>query len=149
MQKNREGFFVGEFERECTSCGCIFKKTSKTVTICNSCNTKRVKSNSTENKMLMRAKSRAKKNGLDFNIDISDIVIPDICPVFGTKLEEFKGASGGRPSSPALDRIDNSLGYVKGNVMVLSHLANQMKGSATAEELFKFANWVCQVTGRK
>lgn len=142
MQRNREGFLVGELERECTNCGKIFKKTSKTVTLCNECNSNRVKASSTEYKMLARAKNRSKINGLEFNIDLEDIVVPEFCPILGLKLDEFKGKSGGRPNSPALDRIDNSKGYVKGNVMVISHLANQMKASANAEQLLSFANWV-------
>ena len=92
--------------------------------------------------MLARAKNRSKINGLEFNIGLEDIVVPEFCPVLGVKLDEFKGKSGGRPNSPALDRIDNSKGYVKGNVMVISHLANQMKASANAEQLLSFANWI-------
>lgn len=142
MKLNREGYLVGEFTRECTACGTVFKKTSKTVTVCNRCNSNRVKSNSTESKMLARAKGRAKRNNLDFNIELQDLVVPKYCPILGLKLEEFRGACGGRPNSPALDRIDNSKGYVKGNVMVISHMANQMKSSANREELLKFAKWI-------
>lgn len=142
MLKNREGFLVGEFERECTKCGTIFNKTSKTVTLCNKCNTERVKSTSTESKMFRRAKSRAIRDNIPFDIEISDIVIPKICPILGLELEVFCGGSGGRPNSPALDRIDNSKGYTKGNVAVISHMANQMKSSADEKLLIKFAEWV-------
>lgn len=140
--KNREGFFVGETERECTKCGSIFSKTSKTVTLCPACNTKRVKASPPENKMLARAKGRAKQRGIEFNIELSDIEIPEFCPILGLKLETFSGGCGGRPNSPALDRVDNTKGYVKGNVSVISHQANQMKSSASAEELLKFAKWI-------
>lgn len=142
MKRNREGFLVGDDHRECTLCGSIFKKTSKTVTLCNVCNTERVKSTSPEKKMLSRARNRAKDRGLDFDISVDDILIPIKCPVLGIPLKQHKGRSGGQPDSPALDRIDNSKGYVKGNVVVISHLANQMKSSATKEELIKFAEWI-------
>ena len=142
MKRNREGFLVGELQRECTKCGTIFNKTSKTVSLCNSCNSTRVKCFTPEYKMLARAKGRATRKGMEFNLDLSDIQIPDYCPILNIKLESHRGSSGGQPNSPALDRIDNNKGYVKGNIMVISNLANQMKASASKEELILFAKWV-------
>lgn len=92
--------------------------------------------------MWRRAKSRAVKSGVAFDIEVSDIIIPELCPILRIPLIVFKGRSGGEHNSPALDRVDNTLGYVKGNVQVISHLANCMKSSASPEELIKFANWV-------
>jgi hypothetical protein len=51
----------------------------------------------------------------------------------GLKLEQGNGKS--TASSPSLDRIDSSKGYVKGNVRVISHRANLLKNNATVEEL--------------
>lgn len=147
MGVNREGYFVGEFERECTSCGTLFKKTSKTVTLCNKCNSNRVKGQSSEQKMLQRARGRAREKGIEVNITLEDIMIPEFCPILGIKLEAYKGRSGGNPESPALDRIDNRFGYIKGNVMVVSHLANMMKSSASTEQMIKFAEWVIKTHG--
>ncbi len=140
--KNREGFTVTDKERECTKCGTMFPNKSKTVTLCPKCNSERVKAESQEKKMFRRAKARAKERGLEFNLDHSDISIPTHCPVLGFELVCHKGRSGGNPNSPALDRIDNSKGYVKGNVMVVSHRANMMKVDASPEELVMFAEWV-------
>ena len=144
MKRNREGNLVGEHTRECSkkTCGNVFTITSKTVTLCPTCNSERVKSEALEKKMLRRARSRAKERGLEFDIDLSDIHIPTHCPVLGIELVAHKGRSGGNPNSPALDRIDNTKGYVKGNVMVVSHRANMMKVDASPEELLKFADWV-------
>ena len=39
----------------------------------------------------------------------------------------------GKPihGSPTIDKINPKMGYTKGNVMVVSHLANSMKRDAT------------------
>lgn len=85
--------------------------------------------------MLNAAKDRAKVKKLDFNIDINDIIIPDICPIFGVKLERKTR------HAPSLDRMDASLGYIKGNVWVISKFANTMKNNATLPELKAFGKW--------
>lgn len=142
MKKNREGFLVSENERECTKCHTIFPRTSKTVTICPKCNSERVKSGTVQYKMYSRAKSRATSNNLEFNISMKDIIIPEVCPVFGFKLECRIGKAGGQKNSPALDRIDPTKGYIKDNIRVISHLANMMKSHATESELLIFAKWI-------
>lgn len=92
------------------------------------------------------AKTRAKKKGLEFTIDKSDIIIPDICPYFGQKLTV--DSIGYNPWFPSLDRIDSSKGYIKGNVEVISTLANRMKWDATAEQLIDFAKGVLRKVGK-
>lgn len=139
---NRNGYLVSETHRECVVCSEIYEITCKTNTRCKKCNCERVKSTSPENRMLARARSRATESKMDFNIDIDDIVIPEKCPILGIPLVIHRGSSGGKPASPSLDRVDNNLGYVKGNVIVLSHLANMMKSSASAENLVTFAEWI-------
>ena len=86
--------------------------------------------------MWLKAKQRAKKYGLDFNIDVSDIQIPKICPILEVPLEF--GVERDYEYSPSLDRIDTTKGYIKGNVAVISKKANSMKNNATEEELQKF-----------
>ena len=90
------------------------------------------------------ARYRAIKRGLEFDIDITDVVIPAVCPVLGIPLviADGTGKPGGRMDSPSLDRIDNTKGYVKGNVQVISHMANSMKFTANKEQLLAFAKWI-------
>ena len=83
-----------------------------------------------------KAKDRAQKYGLDFNIEESDIIIPEMCPILEVPLEF--GTKGNYEFSPSIDRIDNSKGYVKGNIQIISKKANSMKNSASAEELRTF-----------
>lgn len=93
--------------------------------------------------LIRAAKQRAKKRGLEFNIDYEDVVVPKFCPILGIPLIVGVGSGyGGNQNSPSLDRIDNSKGYIKGNVQVISHLANSMKSTADKETLIKFANWI-------
>jgi hypothetical protein len=87
-------------------------------------------------KLWKLAKSRATKKKWEFNIEPSDIVIPEFCPVLGIRLQS-NSRSGPIHSSPTIDRIDSSLGYVKGNIRVISHRANQLKSNATVDELEK------------
>lgn len=132
--------------RKCTKCDTVFKKTSEKVTLCNECNSNRVKSMSPEWRMHQRAKFRVKTTGKEFTIEVSDIVIPSHCPILGIPLE-IQSKSGGTINSPSLDRIDSSKGYTKDNIQVISRLANQMKANADKEQMIKFAEWILKTFG--
>lgn len=88
--------------------------------------------------IFFKAKERAAKDFIDFSIEIDDIVIPEKCPYLEIPLTHSLG-KGQLPSNSSLDRIDSSKGYVKGNVQVISRLANTMKSNATNEQLETFA----------
>ena len=79
------------------------------------------------------AKSRAKSRGLEFNIEKEDLELPEVCPVFGIPIIPARGYR--TDNSPSLDRIDNTKGYVKGNVRIISWLANCRKGDLTIEQV--------------
>lgn len=91
-------------------------------------------------KLFRNAKSRAKKSNLEFSITENDIIVPEYCPILGMKLEENKRMS--KSNSFSLDRIDSSKGYIKGNIQVISHRANQIKNDSTIEELEKLINYL-------
>lgn len=95
-----------------------------------------------EKLILGRVKSQAKIKKVPFNLKLEDIVIPECCPVLGMKLERNFGGRGNSPSSPSVDRIVPSKGYVVGNIIIMSQQANVMKNNATLEELERFADWV-------
>lgn len=86
-----------------------------------------------ERYLLLFARTRAKQAGLPFSIDISDVIIPPTCPALGIPL--VKGTREDSDASPSLDRVRDELGYVKGNVAVISKRANRIKNNSTADEL--------------
>jgi hypothetical protein len=92
-----------------------------------------------EKYIVRNAKSRAKKKGLPFNITISDIIIPKTCPILGTPI--FKSIGTKTQNTPSLDRIKPMLGYVKGNIQIISHLANLMKQDASLEQIVCLGDW--------
>jgi hypothetical protein len=92
-----------------------------------------------ESEMLSRVRARARLRGLDFSLTLDDITIPDICPVLGIPLK--KGIGVACDNSPELDRIKNDIGYVPGNVMVISRRANRIKNDATVDELLTIASF--------
>ena len=91
-----------------------------------------------------RIRSRAREKNLEFNLTLHELtkLFPNdmICPVMGIKMEF--GDITGRNTSPSIDRVDPSKGYISGNLQVMCKLANSMKQNATNEELIKFANWI-------
>ena len=102
-------------------------------------NRKRSRVTHREAGMLSRCKHRAKQNNLPFNLSLEDIVIPKRCPVLDIEIRQLsvddKPSKGYYPNAPSLDRIIPELGYVKGNVRVISARANLLKSNATIFEL--------------
>lgn len=145
FKSNRSGYLENETHRECSNCHRIFLKRvpafSSHKAWCPTCRSLFDKKRSLEKRMLARAKGRAKEYGIEFNIELEDIIIPEICPILDIPLAKSETGTIG-PNSPTLDRMYNDKGYVKGNVWVISNLANSMKNSATMEQLQKFADWV-------
>lgn len=88
-----------------------------------------------ERHIYYKVKQRAKSKNIPFDLELSDIVIPEKCPVLGITLMTGKGASPFGDNTASLDKIIPSKGYVKGNVRVISFRANRIKCDATLEEI--------------
>ena len=109
-------------------------------TYCRPCDTKERQRNRAANRerdMVGAARRRAAVLGLPFSITKDDIHIPTHCPALKFKLSW----KGNRETSPSLDRIIPGLGYVKGNIAVISTRANRIKYNATTAELYAVADW--------
>ena len=89
-----------------------------------------------------RAKQRAKLLCLPFDLDDRLIHCPRFCPALGLQLRYGPNTGGLGPDSPSIDRVYPALGYVIGNVRVISHRANTIKSDASAEELEKVLAYV-------
>jgi hypothetical protein len=80
------------------------------------------------------AKTRAKRDGIMFSLEVSDIALPTHCPVLGIPL--VLGHEKKKDDSPSLDRVIPHLGYTPGNVIVISWLANRLKADVTDPSVF-------------
>lgn len=84
---------------------------------------------------LTTAKSRAKRRGVTFDIAPEDVKTPAYCPIT-LRLLNYGCKSRDR-SGPSLDRVDPTLGYVAGNVRIISLLANVMKQDCADPAVFE------------
>lgn len=97
--------------------------------------------------LVHQARARAKKASLPFDISVETIHWPTHCPVLGLELNYSKEPIASRKAwqvrsnTVTLDRHVNELGYVPGNVFVISHRANRIKSDASAEELMAVAQY--------
>lgn len=85
--------------------------------------------------MLRRIVNKAKPRGLECTITEDDFDLPEYCPVLGIKLEFNEHWK--QDNSPTIDRIDNTKGYIPGNVQVISYRANWCKSDMSFEEIEK------------
>jgi hypothetical protein len=118
------------------SCGCLHKTSlaeRKRTHI-------RKRTDTKEYLMYTSAKHRAKKAGIPFEITLEDIIIPEYCPVLNIPIFTTPGESC--PNAPSLDRFIPELGYVPGNVTVISFKANTIKNNATTEEIQMVTKWM-------
>nr|DAV12594.1 MAG TPA: restriction endonuclease [Caudoviricetes sp.] len=83
-------------------------------------------------RLLKNAKVRATALGLAFDLTLEDITLPEVCPVLGIEIVFGRGQV--QPGSPTVDRVVPEKGYVRGNVCVISHRANQIKSNGTIAE---------------
>lgn len=84
-------------------------------------------------KMVRAARARATASGVPFSISVEDILIPQVCPAIGIPI--LVGQNQASDNSPSLDRVIPLLGYVPGNVLVVSNRTNRIKNNASVAEL--------------
>lgn len=109
---------------------------------------KRIRSERVEQIMLNSAKGRARKRNIPCSINSEDILnvwpTDGLCPILGIELKHnYDGTGGNKPDSPSLDCIRPALGYIPGNIAIISQKANMLKGNEINPEIFKkIAAWL-------
>lgn len=100
---------------------------------------------------LRTCRMRVKNKGRELNITLQDLKDQwekqdGICPFTGWKMKiaGWTGAVafGKTPDRASLDRIDSSMGYVKGNIQFISLIAQYAKNDWANDVIFQFANAV-------
>lgn len=94
-------------------------------------------------RMVGGARTRARVYGVPCTIKFNDFEVPSTCPALGIPL--VIGEEVHTDNSPTLDRIVPALGYIPGNVAVISYLANRVKNNGTADQLRAIATWMDSV----
>lgn len=96
--------------------------------------------------LVWHTRSRAKRKGIPFEIEIDDILPAlkaGVCPVFGVpfaRLGDTNGVADGKV--PSLDQLRPGIGYTRANTRVVSWRANAVKRDSTAEELAAVLKWM-------
>lgn len=73
-----------------------------------------------------------------------------VCPFTGWELRLPRGSEGWTPKNPlsstsaSLDRIDNSKGYLQGNVRFIAVIANYARNNFPDQAVFDFCNAVAK-----
>ena len=91
---------------------------------------------------LSSAKSRAKKNNLEFNLTEEYIyqlwnIQKGLCAISGIPLTSNYG-DGVIETNASIDRTDSNIGYIVGNVQLTCQAVNRMKGTMNNEQLLFF-----------
>lgn len=85
---------------------------------------------------------RARKQGLPFDLDANYVrellAATTVCPILGIPLRRRIVAGkrhGPSDNAPSIDRRKPELGYVRGNIAVISQRANRLKNDASLDEV--------------
>ena len=101
--------------------------------------------------ILAGVRKSAKKRKLTFKLKVEDMkpLITKRCPILNIKYELNKkdlswGSKKGQnnwANSISVDRIDNTKGYIPGNIILVSALANAIKNQATPDQILNVGKY--------
>lgn len=96
-------------------------------------------------------KERSRKLNIPCDIDAEWLEqnMPTHCPVLGIELLRRTSRGDNSPAAPTVDRLIPSVGYVRGNMHIISRRANNVKSDASAAEILRVAQWVQSLTEKQ
>jgi len=90
---------------------------------------------------IVQIRARSKRKNLEFNLteEYLESIYPTegMCPLLNIALDWDSPPY--HDNTPSLDRIDNSKGYIKGNVHWVSWRANRLMSNMQPDEIFMLA----------
>lgn len=86
-------------------------------------------------RILVEKRKTSSKKGIRFDCTFSDFILSTHCPILGVELTYPPARyEDNIDTYPSIDRIIPALGYISGNVRIISRRANMLKSAASAEE---------------
>lgn len=97
---------------------------------------------------LRNARNSAKKRNQEFSLEISDIVDfwneqAGICAYSGREMT----LTAGQLNTVSIERIDSTIGYTKGNTILVCQAINRMKSDFTFEDFYELCRDVADFMG--
>lgn len=85
--------------------------------------------------------------GIPFSITFDELEKPEFCPILGVRLNYgcsvgVDGKQTRDPNKASIDKLIPELGYVPGNVFIISWRANKLKSDMTIDELEKILDYM-------
>ena len=92
-------------------------------------------------------RNMAIKHNIPFTICFEDIEQPTHCPILGIPLNYgWSGLNKRDPAKASIDKLVPELGYVPGNVFVISWRANRLKGDGTIQDFEAILSYIKERT---
>jgi hypothetical protein len=79
---------------------------------------------------------------LEWDFTVEELIVPDYCPVLGIPLFFTEGKN--TDNTPTMDRVDNTKGYTRDNIEIISYRANRIKNNASLDELVSIVMYVAE-----
>lgn len=97
---------------------------------------------------LRNARNSAKKRNQEFSLEVSDIVDfwneqAGICAYSGREMT----LTAGQLNTVSIERIDSTIGYTKGNTILVCQSINRMKSDFTFEDFYELCRDVADFMG--